>query len=286
MTTAPLPTAHCRLPTGSDTLAAFAAHFDIQPSGFPAQLLRDVVAAFAILPYENITKIIKRAECGTPEKSRRYPEEVISDHISWGTGGTCFSLTSALRHLVRSIGFEAEYILADRRYGQDTHCALLLWVNGVPHLLDPGFLIVDPLWLSGRAELEIETGFNRIVLTPEERGNRISLSTVRQNLRAYRLTYKTSPVNDGEFFKAWDASFDWDMMKYPLLTRMAASGQVYLRGSRLQISNADSVERREIKREDLIAQISMEFRIHPAVVARAISTWKAGGQAGGKTSIR
>jgi arylamine N-acetyltransferase len=104
-------------------------------------LLKDVVAAFATLPYENITKIIKRAECGTPEKSRRYPEEVISDHISWGTGGTCFSLTSALRHLVRSIGFKAEYILADRRYGQDTHCALLLWINGIRSKTGTGYAI-------------------------------------------------------------------------------------------------------------------------------------------------
>lgn len=259
-----------------DILAEFALHFDIQLNGSPREQLGKVVSAFARLPYENITKIIKHAEAGSPEKSRRYPAEVIANHIEWGSGGTCFSLTSALLHLVRSLGWKAEYILADRRYGQDTHCALLVWIDDVPHLLDPGFLIVDPIAVS-TAEQGIDTGFNRLILSPEGRDARISLSTVRQGSKTYRLTYKISPVDNGEFSKAWDASFDWDMMHYPLLTRTAASGQIYLNGSRLQITGADSVERREIAGDNLVAKISAEFSIRPEIVARAISILKHGG---------
>jgi arylamine N-acetyltransferase len=259
-----------------DILAEFTSHFHIQPNGSPRDLLRGVVTAFACLPYENITKIIKHAEAGSPEKSRRYPGEVITNHIDWGSGGTCFSLTSALLHLVRSLGWKAEYILADRRYGLDTHCALLVWIDDVPHLLDPGFLIVDPIPVSS-AEQGVETGFNRLILAPEGRDDRISLSTVRQGSKTYRLTYKVSPVDTSEFYQAWDASFDWDMMHYPLLTRTAASGQIYLNGSRLQVSGTDSVERREITGENLAATISEEFSIRPEIVARAISILKCGG---------
>jgi arylamine N-acetyltransferase len=259
-----------------DILAEFTSHFDIQLNGPPRDVLRDVVTAFACLPYENITKIIKHAEAGSAEKSRRYPEEVITNHIDWGSGGTCFSLTSALLHLVRSLGWKAEYILADRRYGLDTHCALLVWMDDVPHLLDPGFLIVDPIPVSS-AERGVETGFNRLILAPEGRNDRISLSTVRQDSKTYRLTYKISPVDTSEFYQAWDASFDWDMMHYPLLTRTAASGQIYLNGSRLRITGTDSVERREITGENLAATISEEFSIRPEIVARAISILKCGG---------
>jgi arylamine N-acetyltransferase len=269
-----------------DTLKAFTAHYGIQLSQSRRQLLSAVVNAFAGLPYENITKIIKRAEHGTPEKSRRYPAEVIRDHISWGTGGTCFSLTSALMDLVRSLGWEAEYILADRSYGQDTHCALLLRIDGIPHLLDPGFLIVNPIPIDGVAEREIKTEFNRLILVPESRGDRIALTTVRQDSKAYRLTYKTSPVEAGEFQKAWDASFDWEMMHYPLLTRTTKSGQIYLRGGRLQISKAGLTEKREIKRDDLVARISGEFQINPQIVARAISILKSGEKACGTSSSR
>jgi arylamine N-acetyltransferase len=267
-------------------LNEFMAHFGIAPEGSPRRLLGSVVRAFASLPYENITKIIKREEFGSPEKARRYPEEVIHDHIAWGTGGTCFSLTSTLMQLVRSLGWEAEYILADRRYGQDTHCALHVSIDGTPHLLDPGYLIIDPIPLHAESEREIKTSFNSLVLTPEANQNRISLSTVQRGKQTYRLTYKTSPIDAGEFCKAWDASFGWEMMRYPLLARTANSKQIYLQGSRLQISDAESVERREIAMDELIAKIAAEFRIHPSVVARVVSILKDRGEIGGKTSNR
>ena len=258
-----------------DILSEFTAHFDIRRDQPPKVLLSDVVTAFARLPYENITKIIKRAEAGSAEKARRYPEEVIGNHIHWGSGGTCFSLTSALMHLVRSLGWEAEYILADRRYGQNTHCALLMWIDGAAHLLDPGFLMVDPIPVSP-AEQQIHTGFNRLILTPGEQGNKISLSTVRNHSETFRLTYKISPVDYGEFLKAWDASFDWDMMKYPLLTRTDESGQIYLRGSQLRINGTHRVERSEIAGDNLISTITREFRIRPDLVAQAVSILKKG----------
>jgi arylamine N-acetyltransferase len=259
-------------------LTDFMAHYAIQAGGSPRQLLESVVNAFAGLPYENITKIIKRAQSGSSEKARRYPEEVIRDHIDWGTGGTCFSLTFTLLHLLRGLGWRVECILADRRYGQDTHCALLVWIEGIPHLLDPGFLIVHPIPLPSIGEQPIETDFNSLMLSMDMNPGRISLSTVRRGLKTYRLTYKISPVDAGEFFKAWDASFGWDMMRYPLLTKTAASGQIYLKGSRIQISNHDAVEKRELGIDELITGIASEFRIHPSVVARAVSILKGRGE--------
>jgi arylamine N-acetyltransferase len=264
------------MPHMDTVLRAFADHFGIQPNCSPRELLGKVVTAFARLPYENITKIIKYAESGSPEKSRRYPEELINNHIDWGSGGTCFSLTSALRHLLRSLGWRAEYVLADRRYGQDTHCALLIWIDHVTHLLDPGFLILNPIPVP-TAEQGIETGFNRLIVAPEGRADRISLFTVRRNSKTYRLTYKVEPADEGQFFKAWDASFDWEMMQYPLLARTVASHQIYLNGSRLQVSEAESIQSREIAPDNLIARISEEFRIQPAVVARAVAVLKNGG---------
>jgi len=261
---------------GMDPVTSFINYFGIQPDGSQRELLGKVVSAFSRLPYENITKIIKHAEAGSPEKARRYPEEVIRNHIEWGSGGTCFSLTFALLYLVRSMGWRAEVILADRRYGQDTHCALLVWLDGIPHLLDPGYLIVDPIPVVA-AETGIDAGFNRLLLEPEGKKDRIALSTVRKGSKTYRLTYKMDPVGERQFFKAWDASFDWDMMHYPLLTRTAACGQIYLRGSRLQVSKIDSVKAQDIERQQLVVRISEAFQIRPDVVARALSILKQGG---------
>ena len=173
--------------------------------------------------------------------------------------------------LVRELGYEAEYILADRRYGQDTHCALLVWMDGIPHLLDPGYLIVQPIRLKTREEQKIETGFNDLILASEQNPETASLYTLRGNKKTYRLTYRTSPVDNGEFYRAWDASFQWDMMQYPLLTRTEGSRQIYMKGTRIQISDRDSSESRHIPAEELVGRISSEFGIHPSLVERAVS---------------
>lgn len=262
----------------------FMEHSGIRPGGPPRKLLEEVVSAFAGLPYENITKIIKRAEAGRPDKARRYPEEVIRNHIDWGAGGTCFSLTSTLMHLVRCLGWKAEYILADRRYGQNTHCALLVWVGDAPHLLDPGFLIVRPIPLSGDPARHIDTGFNRLIIAQGE--DRVSLSTLRNGAETYRLTYKTNPVDQGEFFRAWDESFGWEMMRYPLLTRTADAEQIYLRGSRLQVTGKDFVESLEIPGENLADKIAAEFRLNISLIRKAFSILAERGEMRGKGSRR
>ncbi len=269
-----------------NVLLEFLDHFGISRSGTPRQVLDNVATAFAGIPYENITKIIKRAETGSAEKARRYPAEVVHNHIDWGSGGTCFSLTATLAHLVRRLGWRADYILADRRYGQNTHCALLVWIGDTPHILDPGFLILSPIAVPDKEEQEIKTSFNKLILSPQEDRNRIALSTVRKDARTHRLTYKTAPVDEGEFFKAWDDSFGWEMMRYPLLTRTVNSRQLYLNGARFQISDAQSVEKREIFADDLISSIASEFHIHPSLVSRAVAILKDKGEIGGKTSRR
>jgi len=251
-----------------ELLTEFMAHFGIAPRQAPPQLLDCVLDAFARLPYENLTKIIKHARQGSPEVSRRHPEEVIGDHKRWGTGGTCFSLTSTLAHLLRSLGYEADYILADRRYGADTHCALLLGTAEGRSLVDPGYLIARPLRLRDRGETELRTSSDSLILAAEP-GGRMALYSARGAARTYRLTYKTSPVDAGQFARAWDRSFSWDMMRYPLLTRNAARGRIYLRGSRLAIRSADSVSL-EIVDQDLVARIAAEFGLHVSIVAHAL----------------
>ncbi len=258
-------------PRDDSVLQEFLGQFGIVRS------LNAVAAAFARLPYENLTKIIKKEECGNPARARRCPQEVISDHLALGTGGTCFSLTAALLHLVRSLGYEAEPILADRRYGRNTHCALLIWIRDMPHLLDPGYLIVDPIPLTDSAR-RLKTGFNDIVVVRAQENDRLELHTVENGLQTCRLTYKVQPVDATEFLKAWDESFGWDMMRYPLLTRSERNRQVYMRGNHLQVRTLVDVERRQISADELIVRIAAEFRIAPSVAARALSILKQRGE--------
>jgi arylamine N-acetyltransferase len=266
-------------PHDSELLRGFSEHFGLPGSAEPGEMLRGMTAAFARLPYENLTKIIKEDEHGGGEFARRPPAEVLADHARLGTGGTCFSLTATLLHLVRSLGFQAEPILADRRYGADTHCALLVWIDGQPHLIDPGYMIVEPIPLDGGARRQVVTGFNELLLAPHPRGDKLDLATVDAGAAAtYRLTYKTTPADAGEFLKAWDESFDWDMMQYPLVSRACGGQQLYLRGRHFQVRSRAAVERQDILPDELVGRIAGEFGIDPQVARRALDVLKRKGR--------
>ena len=256
------------------TLKSFLSHFDIAmtPNGSDAAritTLCQVVHAFSRLPYENLTKIIKFDAFGDPQRARRSPRETLADHQSFGAGGTCFSLTALLLSLVRSLGFRAEPLLADRPYGQDTHSALVVWLGERPHLLDPGYLILEPLALDTTGSRRLRTAFNELLLVPQGDG-RLELHTVQGRSETYRLTFKTQPADAGVFLKAWDASFGWDMMRYPLLTRVADRRQLYLQGARFQVRTDHGVEREQVSREGLPAHLSRQFGVASELTTRAL----------------
>lgn len=257
-------------PRDRQLLEFFCRQYGLRPGEDRLHTLGTLARSFSQLPYENLTKIIRSSRNGKGPAARRLPTQVLTDHRDLGTGGTCFSLTATLLHLVRSLGFRAQPILADRHYGSDTHSALLVWLRGRPHLLDPGYLVVEPIPLEESREVEVKTPFNRLLLSPES-PERMRLYTRQQGGRSHRLTFKTSPADPGQFLKAWDESFSWEMMTHPLLTRVQAGKQIYLNGRRLQTRSHTEVVRTELDVEELHLQIAATFGIAVPVVRTALA---------------
>ena len=140
-----------------------------------------------------------------------------------------------------------------------------------------GYLIVQPIPLARRGETRVATRFNEVILAHREHGEKVDLITVQKGVRRQRLTFKTAPVDAGEFAKAWDASFGWDMMRYPLLTTVVGESQLYLQGNRFQIRGKESLIRDEIDPEELTPLIAREFGMDAALVARAVDLLKKKG---------
>jgi arylamine N-acetyltransferase len=267
--------------TNSPLLRQFLHTQGIDAAQPPVELLTEVARAFSLLPFENLTKIIQDAEAGRVEEARRTPGRVLADHWALGTGGTCFALTSTMLYLVRALGFQAEPILADRRYGADTHSGLLVWQDSKPHLLDPGYLILQPLPIPVSGEVRVPTPFNELILRAQDGGARVELYTLQANQSTYRLTFKTKPVDAGEFLRAWDVSFEADMMRYPVLSRVVGNQQLYLQKKHLLIRGANQTKTLEVPPEQLSAEIAQQFQIAPAVVAKALSLLERKGETRG-----
>lgn len=229
---------------------------------------------FARLPYENLSKIIETLDRpGLP----RGPHELIEDHLRWGTGGTCFSLTVCWLSVLRLLGWRAEPILADRAYGADTHCALLVWVEGQPHLLDPGYLLTDPLPLQHKPCMVIPTGLQEVILQ-QRGGDRLDLSTRYRGQTKYRLTYKTTPVERDHFERCWQASYGWEMMRYPVLTQSDGQVQLYVQKRHLLVRQAQGAQRVEWAAAELGIQIAKTFQIDERLVERALAHLRRQGE--------
>lgn len=262
-------------PAGDATvLGLFLDHFGLRLVGDTRTDLEQIARAFARIPYENLTKIVRRAESYGP--SLRTPAHVVSDHQRHGAGGTCFSLAATLLYLARSIGAKAEPILADRRYGPNTHAAILAWIEGRPHLIDPGYLITTPVSLEHGSSKPIDTSFNEVRLTSRG-GGKLDLSTSSNGELRYRLTFRTDPADPAEFLQAWKASFDWDMMHYPLLTRIVDGEQIYLQKQRLQIRTKSNLRTHNVAMDDLAGRITRDFGMSEPLVRRALAILQESG---------
>ncbi len=255
----------------SGLLPRFLGVFAIDPRSHQDVLIDKIANAFRQVPYENLTKILKADSVVSAASAMRHPDEVIGDYLKWGTGGTCFSLTAAVVAVLDSLGIEAYPILADRHYGADTHCGIIMVrPGGGILLLDPGFLLFAPIAVPRERPVFFDTGYNRIELRPVSGGARLELFTSVKGNRKLRLTFKVEPVSDAAFGNAWERSFAFEMMTYPVLTHVKDGCHQYLQGNVLAIRNAQRTVRTVLTPDKQMEFIASSSGMDPAIVARAL----------------
>lgn len=257
-------------------LKSFLCRHGIDPVNDRSVLLHRIADAFSRIPYENLTKIIKSDSMVNPSSSMRYPDELIGDYLKWGTGGTCFSLTAAIIAVYNALGIETHPVLADRHYGPDTHCGLMIVRPDGLLLLDPGYLLFTPVLLPREHSVSVQTGYNIIELVPLQNGEKVEFYTVVKGNRKLRLVYKVKPVDPVQFAQAWEQSFKWEMMTYPVLTRVSAGQHHYLQGKNLAVRSADGTKRSVLTPEMQASFISESMGINKDIVLKAFGVIKHG----------
>jgi hypothetical protein len=257
-------------------LDRFCKRYDIDRQAPPPERINRIARAFSALPYENLTKIIKADRVVGPRSAMRLPDEVIADHLRWGTGGTCFSLTAALIAVYDALGIETHPLLADRHYGVDTHCGMTVRHDTGMLLIDPGYLLFVPTPLPTLATASVALGYTTIELVPLDGGNRIDLVTVVKGSRKVRLTYKRAPVDAVAFERAWITSFTWEMMTYPVLNRTTAGKHLYLQGDTLAVRSAEKTTRSVLDTAGQIDFIGNSMGISRDIILKAWEVTKHG----------
>jgi arylamine N-acetyltransferase len=246
--------------SNTPVVSQFLKHFNIQKNTPSLNLLKSITHAFSQIPYENITKIIKKRD---HNPSFRLPDELFEGFLAHETGGTCFSLTFFLYHLISQCGFIAYPIMAHRSYGTNTHCALVVIMENRRYLLDPGFLVDQPILMDSHVTVTTHTRFNILVLSPNQPTGNYTMATVQNGQQKERYQFEDDPVSWEGFEKHWHDSFNWSGLNQPVITKVVGDKQIYVRGKHARIVSKSGIERFDNDHfNDVLPRFFQEASLH------------------------
>jgi len=239
--------------------------------------LATLVRRFAGLPYENISKILAW-EAGALQPHPRRPRQVMTQHLELGTGGTCYSLTELLRQLVQSRGLDAYPVMAHMRHGPNVHCALRVELRGRAYLLDPGYLVGEPLplepsreadWRLGEAHLVAAGSLPGVPETVPRVEGELDLFTMEPDGPRWRYRFTDQAPSRAAFERHWLESFHLPGMRSLVVTRRDQDGQrLYLHNHKLRVRGPKRRINRNI-RETLAPTVRELFGIDDRVASAA-----------------
>ena len=209
----------------------FLDHYNIKETTPDLTLLSLILNAFKQIPYENISKIVKSNENKSITNAFRLPDILVEEHLSYGLGGTCFSLTYLLKQVLDYCGFASHILLADRTYGINTHCCIFVEIENNFYLSDVGYLIFTPK-LMPKETGDISHFFygNYNYKAVKNEGNIDIYSIINHNnYNKFRYRIKLQHIDNDTFFDAWKESFKFDMMNHVIINTYCGDNHIYIK---------------------------------------------------------
>jgi arylamine N-acetyltransferase len=233
-------------------------------------LVQNLLVTLSKIPYENLTKIVEQAQ--SPLLHLRTPELLTESHLAHNGGGTCFSLTFWLYQNLNEAGIKTKLVMGDKRIQSNIHCALL-WQEGTNYwLLDPGYMIFEPLSIPTLGTWSyLPSGPNHIHLFRDS-AHSVQLFTAQADglNPKERFRFRLDGVLEAEFMHFWRESYTWEMMAYPVLNKLDGNSQIYLQKNNLVIRTPQHSERKVLTRYDMPAQVERYFGLSQNLVEEAL----------------
>lgn len=206
----------------------FFKHFNLSRQTPDFVFLQEIIAKFTHIPYENISKIIKLSQEWSTGTKIRLPNQVIEDHLALNLGGTCFSLTFSLQTILLESGFTCYPVMAHMRAGRNIHCALIVELKGLKYLVDPGYLLNEPILLEAATRRIYHREFGGVELRYTRETDTYDMFTFENQDIKWRYQFQNRVCPPHEFLQHWTASFTKPMMHGICLTRITKNGIIYI----------------------------------------------------------
>ena len=248
------------------------------------QKVLDLCNRLSGVTYENLTKIIRLEQSGSATRARNLDDSFQNDVDSWMGGGTCFSMTWHLYQSFKDMGLSPRLVMGHKRKERNIHCALILpdpdtsLIAQCSYLLDPGYLIFDPLQMplpqpfgTGEAFFPLSPNCVRLV-RPTLESMELWTGGAGAPMKL-RFEYPVEGVSVEEFKHHWNESFYREMMTYPVLNRLDREKgiQYYYQKGNLVVRNAAGSKMTKIEPADRVQTLSDIFKLSPSIIERALN---------------
>jgi arylamine N-acetyltransferase len=118
------------------------------------------------VPWESVSRIVKRLAMKTTLDCPRWPEEFWHDALLYGLGGTCFESSLAFFSLLTSLGYEGYLTVNDMGTTQACHAAIVILRNGRKYLVDITIPVHGAVEISPHKATRKHTDFHDYVVFP------------------------------------------------------------------------------------------------------------------------
>lgn len=117
------------------------------------------------VPWESVSRIIKRRATSKTELCPRWPDEFWQEALKYGTGGTCFENNLAFFTLLSGLGFNG-YLTINDMEEPGCHTACIITLNGQKYLADVAIPIYCALLISADQVAKRSTQFHNYRVRP------------------------------------------------------------------------------------------------------------------------
>lgn len=99
--------------------------------------LNRLIAAYVErVPWESVSRILKRRHTLRTENCPRWPAEFWTDALTIGSGGTCFETNYAFFSLLQSLGYQGYMTVNDMEQTSGCHAAVVILIHRRKYLVD------------------------------------------------------------------------------------------------------------------------------------------------------
>lgn len=166
------------------------------------------------VPWESVSRIVKRHSTPETKECPRLPEEFWQDALRDGLGGTCYESSLAFYSLLESLGYEGYLTINDMGETRGCHAAIVLWLDGQKYLVDVTIPVhvavrIDPQKITRRptafhnyAILPVRENVYDVTRSHHPKRNSFTLIDVPVSLPDYRAILEKDYLETSYFLKS------------------------------------------------------------------------------------